>query len=164
MTVFSKAYRYFHSSTNFSLFIYYNLFEVIFLSKLYKKYLELKQENSNNIYIFKSGMFYICLEDDAKKLSEIFSFKLTNLNSEIVKCGFPQNRLDFYLSKLNDLNVSFEIVDDNYFKIDNYSDYLNNSNLKLIVQNILNIDLNEISFKQAYSILENLQKDLKNLK
>ena len=90
------------------------------MSKLYVEYLNLKKENSNQLYLFKSGIFYIALEDDAKRLSEIFDFKLINLNESVLKCGFPQKRLEFYSNKLNSLNVSFQIVDSNYSKINNY--------------------------------------------
>ena len=37
------------------------------MSKLYKSYEKLKEKAPGKIYIFKSGMFYICLEEDAKK-------------------------------------------------------------------------------------------------
>ena len=60
------------------------------MSKLYKSYKNLKQNNPNKIYLFKSGMFYISLQEDAEKLSDIFGFKITNLNEEVTKVGFPQ--------------------------------------------------------------------------
>ena len=100
------------------------------MSKLYVEYLKLKSENTDKLYLFKSGIFYIAIEDDAKKLSELFNFKLTNLNNTVMKCGFPQKRLEFYIDKLNSLNILFEIVDLNYSKVDNYSDYLNNNKNK----------------------------------
>ncbi len=84
------------------------------MSKLYKSYKNLKQNNSQKIYLFKSGMFYISLQEDAERLSDIFGFKITRLNEEVTKVGFPQNRLDYYSAKLNAMdNVEFEIVDSN---------------------------------------------------
>ena len=41
------------------------------MSKLYKSYEKLKEKDPEKIYIFKSGMFYICLEEEANKISEI---------------------------------------------------------------------------------------------
>ena len=59
------------------------------MSKLYQKYQQLKKENPEKCYLFKSGIFYIFLEDDAKKLGPMLSLKITNLNDSVVKCGFP---------------------------------------------------------------------------
>ena len=127
------------------------------MSKLYVEYLKLKSKNTDKLYLFKSGIFYIALEDDAKKLSKLFEFKITNLNQSVIKCGFPQKRLEFYIDKLNSLNVPFEIIDLNYSKVDNYSDYLNNSKVKDIIQSIMKIDMNNISFKESFEFLEKVK-------
>lgn len=133
------------------------------MSKLYDKYVKFKKDAPEKIYLFKSGIFYISLDEDAQKLSEIFSFKITNLNENIIKCGFPQSRLSYYVEQLNQRNIIFELVDSTYPQIENYSDYLNNSNLKILVTNIMKLNLDEISYKQAYEILENFQKELKEI-
>lgn len=133
------------------------------MSKLYVEYLKLKNENTDKLYLFKSGIFYIAIEDDAKKLSELFNFKLTNLNDTIMKCGFPQKRLEFYIDKLNSLNIPFEIVDLNYSKVDNYSDYLNNNKIKDIIKSIIQIDMNNISFKESFEFLEKIKTELNNV-
>ena len=71
------------------------------MSKLFTMYQNLKSENSSDLYLFKSGMFYIFLDDDARKINELLGLKLTNLNSSVQKCGFPQNSLNKYLKLLN---------------------------------------------------------------
>lgn len=133
------------------------------MSKLYVEYLKLKNENTNKLYLFKSGIFYIAIEDDAKKLSELFNFKLTNLNNTVTKCGFPQKRLEFYIEKLNSLNILFEIIDLKYSKVDNYSDYLNNNKIKDIIKSIIQIDMNNISFKESFEFLEKTKIELENI-
>lgn len=133
------------------------------MSKLYKSYEKLKEKDQQKIYIFKSGMFYICLEDDAKKISEIFGFKITKLNENIVKAGFPISRLDYYVEQLKNRKILFEIVDHDYSKIENYEDYINNNKLKRIIQNIEKIDLNNITFREAYDFLENMKKEIKEI-
>ena len=133
------------------------------MSKLYVEYLKLKSENINKLYLFKSGIFYIAIEDDAKKLSELFNFKLTNLNDSVIKCGFPQKRLEFYIDKLKSLKILFEIIDLNYSKVDNYSDYLNNNKIKDIIKSIIQIDMNNISFKESFEFLEKIKIELNNV-
>ena len=45
------------------------------------------------LYLFRSGIFYIGLDEDAKKLTETLGLKLTNFDGNTVKCGFPSNSL-----------------------------------------------------------------------
>ena len=67
------------------------------MNKLYDKYLELKEKDSNTLYLFKSGMFYIFLDSDANVVSEKLKLKLTNFNGTIFKCGFPVQSLTKYM-------------------------------------------------------------------
>ena len=133
------------------------------MSKLYEKFLELKNCNKDKIYLFKSGIFYIALDTDAENLSQLFNFKITNLNDKVIKCGFPDKRLGYYSSLLSQNNVDFEIVDLKYSKIENYSDYLNNQKCKNIINALIELDLNNISFKESFYLLEKLSEDAKTL-
>lgn len=133
------------------------------MSKLYDEYRKLKDKDENKLYIFKSGMFYIALEDDAKTLSEMFDFKIVKLNENVVKSGFPISRLEYYLELLNKRNINFEIIDGNYSKIENYEDYMNNCKLKKIITDINNLDLDNVTFKEAYNYLEKLKSEIKNI-
>ena len=45
------------------------------MSKLYKKYMSLKINDSSKVYLFKSGIFYIFLDDDARTMSPILNLK-----------------------------------------------------------------------------------------
>ena len=47
------------------------------MSKLYKKYEDLKSNDSNKIYLFLCGNFYIAFDSDAIILNELFDMKLT---------------------------------------------------------------------------------------
>lgn len=133
------------------------------MSKLYKTYEKLKEKNSEKIYIMKSGMFYICLEDDAKKLSEIFGFKIAKLNEKIIKSGFPTTRLNYYIEQLEKRKIPFEIVDSDYSKIENYEDYMNNNKIKNIVKKIKEIDLDNISFRESYEVLSDIKNELEKI-
>jgi DNA mismatch repair ATPase MutS len=56
-----------------------------------------KKENNNNMYLFKSGNFYIFLGENAKIMSEELGLKLTKFSTLSNKCGFPVNELNKYL-------------------------------------------------------------------
>lgn len=133
------------------------------MSKLYSKYIQLKNKNSNNVYLFKSGIFYIALEEDAIKLSESLKLNLTNLNENVVKVGFPVSSRERYVKFLNALSIPFQFVDETYGVIENYSDYSNNEDLKSIVNKILDIDFDNISFKESFETLFDIQKRLQEI-
>ena len=71
------------------------------MSKIYNKFKELKNENNDKIYLLKSGIFYIALNEDAEKVSKLFNFKITNLNGTVIKCGFPEKQLEKYTNLLS---------------------------------------------------------------
>ena len=134
------------------------------MSKLYDQYLNLKSSNEdqNILYLFKAGIFYICLENDAKKLSEIFDFKVTHLNEDVVKCGFPIKRLKYYTKLLEQMDIKFEIID-NEQKILSTEEYIDNKLIKTIIDDITNLDMEDISYKKAFEILYKMHSDLKKL-
>lgn len=82
------------------------------MSKIYTKYLEKKQENKEKYYLFKSGTFYIFIDEDAKEISKITTLKITNLTKDIVKCGFPKNSLEKYLNIFKNLNLDVEVIEE----------------------------------------------------
>ena len=123
------------------------------MSKLYDIYKKLKNENSETLYLFKSGVFYICLDDDAKVLSKIYNLKLTNLNVDIVKCGFPCSSFDKYYKLFVNDDINFKIVENN--AIFDSSDYLLNKSILSLLDKI-NID--NLSVSEAYQFIEELQE------
>ena len=133
------------------------------MSKLYTRYTELKKKDPNCAYFFKVGIFYLALAEDAQKLSEPLKLNLGNLNDNIVKISFPVSKLDYYTRLLDALSISFKLIDDTYGTIDNYTDYLNNIHLKKIIDRILSLDFNNITFKESFDILFSMQKDLQKI-
>ena len=83
------------------------------MSKSYNSYLSMKKTDKDTILLFKSGIFYILLDNDARLVSSILNLKLTQLNSEIVKCGFPISSLDKYLHLLIKYSLNVKIIDIN---------------------------------------------------
>lgn len=132
------------------------------MSKLFDKFQELKKDNPDTLYLLKSGIFYIGLNEDAQKLSNLFNFKITNLNDTIVKCGFPEKKLEFYTNLLNTCNINFEIIDATQEKVKDIPNYLQEQNIQKTLKSIEKLEMDQISFQDAFFILKNLQNQLKN--
>lgn len=133
------------------------------MSKLYDNFVNLKGSNKDKIYLFKSGIFFIALNEDATKLSEIFGFKITNLNDTVTKCGFPAKRIEYYSSLLDKMNIDFELIDSNSKKIENSSEYISNLNFNSIIDKLVKIDFDNITCKEAFDILYSLSLESKKI-
>ena len=97
------------------------------MSKIFNEFEKKKLENPDKLYLFKSGIFYIGLEEDAE-----------------ANCS-----------------VDFEIVDLNFGKIESQEDYLNNQKVQEILKEIKNLDMNTVSYKEAFEILWKVNEELK---
>lgn len=133
------------------------------MSKLIKKLNDLKKQDASSIYIFRVGIFYNILNEDAKLLNEKLGLKLTSLGPEIVKCGFPISSLNKYIEKFKELQLKYKIIDD-LPNNTNIVDYSNNIEIKKILNKILDLDMNNTTFQQSFNILLEIQNKLKNLK
>lgn len=129
--------------------------EESYMSKLYLEYLKKKKEDNHKYYLFKSGLFYIFLDEDAKNINKITPLNITNLNNEIVKCGFPSNSLEKYLSIFKNLGLEVEII--NEIKIEN-NEEINNK----IIKKIRNLDINVLTPVKALNILNEFKGILGN--
>lgn len=126
------------------------------MSKLYSKYLEKKLMNREKCYLFKSGMFYIFLDEDAKKIHSITLLSLTNLTNDIVKCGFPQNSLEKYINIFKNLNIEVEIVEDDENKIK----VMDTRRELKVIKKIKSLNIDTISPFKALTILKELRNIL----
>ncbi len=126
------------------------------MSKMYKRYLELKQENSSKIYLFKSGIFYLFLDNDAKLMSNVLNLRLTNLNETVLKCGFPVNNLNKYINIIKNLGYDVNIVDSLIDKPVPTKNYLVNSSMQDLINTLTSTNPNELSIKEAYSLIDDL--------
>ncbi|MEG0873478.1 MAG: hypothetical protein RSE00_02890 [Clostridia bacterium] len=134
------------------------------MSKLYIKYLELKQKENQDIkYLFKSGIFYIFLDEDAKEISKLLNLKLTNLNECVLKCGFPANNLAKYVNLLNQNNIEFKIMDQNLEKVSSLDKYMKNEDFYNAIKKIQKLDINNITPKRAYDIIYEFNLILKEI-
>ena len=130
------------------------------MSKLINQYNDLKKKDSTKIYAIRVGIFYNFLNEDAKYINEKIGLKITNLSPEIIKCGFPISSLDRYKKIFEKSKINYEIVD-NLNQGVSSTDYLNNIEIKHIIEKIKNLDMNNVTFHQAFDILLDFQKKKK---
>lgn len=133
------------------------------MSKLYSKYLEQKALNPDILYLFKSGIFYMALNEDANRLSDALSLKVTNITDKLYKCCFPVSKSDYYFKTLESLNINYKIIDPSQNVVLNYAEYKDNERFNSIITNLLKLDLNKTSYQDAYIILTNTVHDLKQI-
>ena len=133
------------------------------MSKLLKQYEELKKNDTSSIYLFRVGIFYNILNEDAKLINEKLGLKITDLGPNIFKCGFPVSQLDKYIILLNKMKIKYKVIN-NLPNDSNINDYLKNVEIKKILNKIIDIDLNNTTFQQAFNTLLEIQNKLKNMK
>ncbi len=132
------------------------------MSKLLNQYNELKKNDASSVYLFRVGIFYNILNEDAKLINEKLGLKITNLGPSIFKCGFPVSQLDKYIILLNKMKIKYKVVDN--LPNTNLNDYMKNVEIKKVLNKISNLDMNNTTFQQAFNILLEIQNKLKNIK
>ena len=133
------------------------------MSKLYEKYKILKNQNNSKLYLFKSGIFYIFLDDDAVKMSKLLNLKLVNLNQEILKCGFPVKTSEKYLNLIKLNNYEVDIIDSKSDIYYNSNNYIFNDMSKKFIKDISNIDYYNLSVSEAFELIKDITTRAKEL-
>ena len=126
------------------------------MSKLYDNYLNLKateKDANNTLYIFKSGIFFIFLDNDAKIASRLLNLKITYLTEDVIKCGFPINSLEKYTNILNKTPYKIKIIDNAKNYIYTFNDYKLDKKIQKLLSKINSIDINSLSVKEAYDFI-----------
>ena len=132
------------------------------MSKLFNKYKLLKTQDNSKLYLFKSGIFYLFIDEDAKIISNLFGLKLTNLNEQVKKCGFPLSQLSKYTNLFTQNNIEFQIIDENLNSVNLQKEYIQNSNVVYIIETIQNLKLDNITPMQAFNLIKIFQERLIN--
>ena len=128
------------------------------MSKSYNSYLSMKKTDKDTILLFKSGIFYILLDNDARLVSSILNLKLTQLNSDVVKCGFPISSLDKYLHLLIKYNLNVKIIDLSSNTVYNPDEFAYNSETDSLLLELSKLDVDNLTIKEAYSKLEDFNQ------
>lgn len=134
------------------------------MSKLLTTYTNLKKQDNETFYLFKIGLFYNFINEDASIMSNLLHLKITNLSPAIIKCGFPNNSFDKYMKVLLSLPYKIKIIDslenNTLFELKNFE---TNKKIKEFIFKISEIDVNNISITEAYSLLDDLQEEAQKL-
>ena len=138
--------------------------EVITLSKLYDAYTELKKKDAKTIYLFKSGIFFISLNEDAHLLSNLFDLKIGNLNDTVVKAGFPCASYEKYSNLFKSHNLIVKVVDVDDSKSFNFKDYTQSQSMVELIDDINKIDVDNLSITEAYQFIEDLKRKVMEIK
>ncbi len=136
------------------------------MSKLYDNYLFLKtnENNSDNtLYLFKSGIFFIFLDNDAKIASKLLNLKITYLTPSVVKCGFPLNSLEKYSNLLKQTSYELKIVDTAKSTAYTINNYTIDEKTKNLLSEISSVDSNTLSIKEAYNFIDTIQVSAKSI-
>ena len=104
---------------------------------------------------------YIFLDEDAKLISTKFNLKLTNLNSIVVKCGFPTSQIEKYTNLFNIANISFKIVDVQKNELYSPKDFILDKNILSFLQKISSTNAYDLSISEAYDFIESISKESK---
>ena len=131
------------------------------MSKLIKEYEKLKQQDPSSVYLFRVGIFYNILNEDAKVVSEKLGLKITDLGPNIFKCGFPISQVEKYKNLLEQKEIKYQIIDN--LPNSNINDYMQSVEIKKILNRICDIDMNNTTCQQAFNTLFDIQTKLKDI-
>lgn len=137
------------------------------MSKLYQKYLTLKREEEEKLYLFENGIFYIFLAEDAAKVHEVLDLKCTWFTDEIMKCGFPKNSLNKYLERLEEASLEVQLIpsgtNSKTIVSTNVSSKVEKSqDLEAFVTRIKKMNFDDTTPMMAYKMLRELKEKLTN--
>lgn len=131
-------------------------------SKLLQQYTDLKNKDASSIYLFRVGIFYNILNEDATFIHEKLGLKITPLGTNIFKCGFPISHIEKYITLLEKMEIKYQIIN-NLPSNTNVNNYVNDLEIKKILNTIKSLDMSNTTFHQSFDILLDIQKKLKNI-
>ena len=95
-----------------------------------KNFIEwLSKKYDNNLKIFKKGIFWILVNEDAFFIHKVYNLKITMLDKETIKVWFPESSKDKRLNFFKERNIGYSVfykkedlyIEVDYFRWDNYT-------------------------------------------
>ena len=105
----------------------------------------LQEKNKESIVLIKTGVFYIATGKDAVFLNHQLNLKCVCFKKQVCKVGIPENRIEYYLNKLEKINISYivyhfdpkrEILIEKYKNMGKYHNIIENNRNCLICKGI----------------------------
>lgn len=124
-----------------------------------EEYNILKKENPNIVYLFKQGIFYRALNEDAELLNSKFGLKLLDSGFGYIQCGFPVGSITSYVEKFEKNKIKYKFIDK---KVEGNTtkEYLHNIQCIEILKEIGKMDLDKMSPMNAHSKLQEFKNKL----
>ena len=134
------------------------------LKELYNKY---KFDYKDYILLIKGANFYICLNNDAIVMNNIFNYKIKE-STNFIKVGFPINselKVKNYLDtiKVNYVVIDKEIIDKRKFQNNKYNEYNSKYNYRAYLNRIKRINdilKSNLNNNNISSILDEIEEVL----
>lgn len=117
------------------------------MSQIFNKYQELKKNDPNTMYLFRSGNFYIFIGEDADTINEYVVLKKTNFCKEAMKCGFPMGSLEEYLKVFQNHGLKIQVIES-----------LEEKDFNQAMTALKKIDLDRVTPIRALNILKELKE------
>lgn len=122
------------------------------MSKIYDKYLDLKRKDSNKIYLFHCGNFYIFLAEDADLINNYVVLKRTKFTKDVMKCCFPTGSKEEYLKVFQNQNLNIEVIENPLLPEDM------NERERVVVDMIKKLEIDGLTPIDAINKLKELQE------
>lgn len=133
-------------------------------NKKYMKYLELKKEDAQTIYIFPNGIFYAVFDEDADLIHSLLGFVIKKMGNQYRKCEFPVDYFFRYRQVLEKMAIPYDIIDSNFERVDNIDKYNQDIKKIKIINKIEEINLDNKTPNEALNILYEIQNEIKNIR
>lgn len=122
------------------------------MSKIYDKYLDLKEKNKDKLYLFRCGNFYIFLADDAELINNYVVLKRTKFTKDIMKCGFPLGSKEEYLKVFQNQNLDIEVIENPLIPEDI------TAKERMVIDYLKKVEINSLTPLEAINKLKELQE------
>lgn len=129
------------------------------MSKLLAQYDKLKKEDNTTVYMIRSGIFYCFFNEDARQISNAIGLQITDLGTNIFKCGFPASHIAKYKSILDSKGIKYKIIDN--LPNQSLNQFLGDVEIKKVLKKIKELNFDELTPKQAWDLLFDLQQKIK---
>ena len=121
----------------------------------------IKKVQQGNIVMFKIGKFVYCYGKDAYIMAYIFKYKIKLLEQNVYVWGFPKDKINKIIAKLENNKVNYLVLDrKNNYRVDEESNNKNSNRYDEYLEKAVNYVKRKNQIDKIYDILlKNVEKD-----